>query len=98
MRDLSLGGVGLMQVLRRRAAPALKQSREGLWSGYNNVLDFLSSSGQACPLTIKDDRPWPPTRPNVPLEVAPRGGWTRTPYRVVARLVVAAAAFREGAG
>ena len=57
MSDLSLGGVGLVQVLGMRAAPALEQFREGLWSGDNNVLGFLSSSGQACPLTIKDDRP-----------------------------------------
>ena len=57
MSNLSLGGVGLMQVPGRRAAPALEQSREGLWSGDNNVLGFLSSSGQACALTIKDDRP-----------------------------------------
>ena len=33
MSGLSLGGVGLMKVLGRRAAPALEQSREGLWSG-----------------------------------------------------------------
>ena len=44
-----------MQVLGRRAALALEQSREGLCPGDNNALD-LSSSGQACPPTIKDDR------------------------------------------
>ena len=56
MSDLPLGGVKLMEVLGRRAAPALSQSRNGLWSGDNNALGFLSSSGQAFPLTNKDDR------------------------------------------